>query len=82
MAKTRAALDALDPGTRVAMEGHRPGTYVRIVLPSVPCELVQVCLLACVFWVLDCRCMCLKPCTMAAHAPSARCLSPRAIIAL
>lgn len=42
MAKTRAALDALDPGTRVAMEGHRPGTYVRVVLPGVPCELVQV----------------------------------------
>eukprot|EP00887_Chlorella_sp_A99_P004810 scaffold4.g4810.t1 len=40
-AKTRAMLDALDPGARVAMEGHRPGAYVRLVLPGLPCELVQ-----------------------------------------
>lgn len=29
-AKTRAAMDALDPGQRVAMEGHRPGAYLRL----------------------------------------------------
>ena len=29
-ARTAAALDALDPATRVAMEGHRPGTYMRL----------------------------------------------------
>ena len=39
-AKTKAALDALDPATRVAMEGHRPGAYVRLRFTGVPCELV------------------------------------------
>jgi hypothetical protein len=29
-ARTRAALDALDPGQRLAMEGHRPGAYLRL----------------------------------------------------
>jgi ribosome biogenesis protein BMS1 len=29
-ARTRAALDALDPGQRVAMEGHRRGAYLRL----------------------------------------------------
>ena len=29
-ARTRAALDALDPEQRVAMEGHRPGAYLRL----------------------------------------------------
>ena len=29
-AKTRAAMDALDPASRVAMEGHRPGAYLRL----------------------------------------------------
>lgn len=29
-ARTRAALDALDPLQRVAMEGHRPGAYLRL----------------------------------------------------
>ena len=41
VAKTRSVLDALDPATRVAMEGHRPGVYVRICLSGLPCELVQ-----------------------------------------
>ncbi len=27
---TRQLLDTLDPATRLAMEGHRPGTYVRL----------------------------------------------------
>lgn len=27
---TRQLLDTLDPATRLAMEGHRPGTYVRM----------------------------------------------------
>lgn len=29
-ARTRAALDAMDPEQRVAMEGHRPGAYLRL----------------------------------------------------
>ena len=29
-ARTKAAMDALDPLQRVAMEGHRAGTYVRL----------------------------------------------------
>lgn len=29
-ARTRSALDALDPEQRVAMEGHRPGAYLRM----------------------------------------------------
>lgn len=29
-ARTRAALDAMDPDQRVAMEGHRPGAYLRL----------------------------------------------------
>lgn len=29
-ARTRAALDALDPQQRIAMEGHRPGAYLRL----------------------------------------------------
>ena len=29
-AKTRAVLDALDPAQRLAMEGHRPGAYLRL----------------------------------------------------
>ena len=28
--RTRAALDALDPEQRIAMEGHRPGAYLRL----------------------------------------------------
>lgn len=39
-ASTRAELDALDPETRVALEGVRPGAYVRVRLAAVPCELV------------------------------------------
>ncbi len=31
-ARTKSMLDALDPHTRVAMEGLRPGTYVRMRL--------------------------------------------------
>ncbi len=30
VARTRAAMDALDPGLRVAMEGFRPGAYLRL----------------------------------------------------
>ncbi|KAG2495424.1 hypothetical protein HYH03_006371 [Edaphochlamys debaryana] len=39
-AATRQLLDSLDPSTRVAMEGHRPGSYVRMRFTGVPCELV------------------------------------------
>ena len=34
-------MDALDPATRLAMEGHRPGAYVRLLLRGVPCELAR-----------------------------------------
>jgi ribosome biogenesis protein BMS1 len=40
-AATRADLDAMDPETRVRLEGLRPGAYVRVKLASVPCELVE-----------------------------------------
>ena len=30
LARTRAALDALDDEQRLLMEGHRPGTYLRL----------------------------------------------------
>ncbi|PNH00936.1 Ribosome biogenesis protein BMS1, partial [Tetrabaena socialis] len=39
-AATRSLLDGLDPATRLAMEGHRPGAYVRLRFAGVPCELV------------------------------------------
>ncbi|EFJ46282.1 hypothetical protein VOLCADRAFT_62777 [Volvox carteri f. nagariensis] len=39
-AATRSLLDGLDPMTRLAMEGHRPGAYVRIRFIGLPCELV------------------------------------------
>lgn len=39
-AKTRGAMAALDPVTRVAMEGHRPGAYLRIRLSGMPAEMV------------------------------------------
>jgi ribosome biogenesis protein BMS1 len=29
-ARTRAALDAMDPAQRLALEGHRPGAYLRL----------------------------------------------------
>ncbi|KAK9820869.1 hypothetical protein WJX81_007795 [Elliptochloris bilobata] len=38
-ARTRAALDALAPEQRVAMEGHRPGAYLRLRFSGMPCEL-------------------------------------------
>lgn len=31
-ARTRAALDALPPAQRIALEGHTPGTYLRLLL--------------------------------------------------
>ena len=31
-ARTKLALDALDPRQRIAMEGYRPGTYLRLRL--------------------------------------------------
>ncbi|KAK9824496.1 hypothetical protein WJX72_010821 [[Myrmecia] bisecta] len=40
-ARTKAAMDALDPAQRVAMEGYRPGTYLRMRFTGMPCELVQ-----------------------------------------
>ncbi|CAL8465158.1 g4693 [Coccomyxa elongata] len=40
-ARTRSALDALDPEQRVAMEGHRPGAYIRMRFTGIPCELVK-----------------------------------------
>ena len=31
-ARTKAALAALPPAQRIALEGHRPGTYLRLLL--------------------------------------------------
>ena len=39
--RTKDALDAMDPTQRVAMEGHRPGTYVRMRFSGIPYELVE-----------------------------------------
>ncbi|CAD7700942.1 unnamed protein product [Ostreobium quekettii] len=41
LAHTRSALDALDPVQRVALEGFRPGTYIRMRLSGVPAEMVE-----------------------------------------
>ena len=40
-ARTRAALDALDPLQRVAMEGHRPGAYLRLRFTGAQLLLLQ-----------------------------------------
>ena len=40
-ARSRAILDTLPDNTRQAMEGFRPGAYLRIVLAKVPCEWVE-----------------------------------------
>ena len=40
-ARTEAALADFSPEQRLAMEGVRPGTYVRVTLRGVPCELVE-----------------------------------------
>eukprot|EP00891_Asterochloris_glomerata_P004383 jgi/Astpho2/4383/e_gw1.00067.3.1_t len=40
-ARTKAAMDALHPLQRVAMEGHRAGTYVRLRFTGLPCELLR-----------------------------------------
>ena len=37
----QAAMDELDEGQRIAMEGFRPGTYLRLRFTGVPCELMQ-----------------------------------------
>ena len=39
--RTKTALDALDPHQRVAMEGHRPGVYCRLLFTGIPCELLE-----------------------------------------
>ena len=39
--RTKEALDAFDPVQRVAMEGHRPGSYVRMRFSGIPYELVE-----------------------------------------
>jgi len=40
-AKTKAAMDALDPSQRQLMEGYRPGTYIRLRFSGIPCEFVE-----------------------------------------
>ena len=40
-ASTRAELDSMDAGTREALEGFRPGCYVRVRLTEAPCEVVD-----------------------------------------
>lgn len=37
----RAELEGVDEETRTLVEGHRSGSYVRIELKDVPCELIQ-----------------------------------------
>ena len=39
--RTKDAMDALDPAQRIAMEGHRPGAYVRMRFSGIPYELVE-----------------------------------------
>lgn len=39
--KTKEAMDALDPVQRVAMEGHRPGAYIRMRFSGIQYELVE-----------------------------------------
>jgi ribosome biogenesis protein BMS1 len=36
LAKTRRELDAMPESTRTALEGHRPGAYLRLILKRVP----------------------------------------------
>lgn len=40
-ARSRSILDVLPKSTRQAMEGYRPGAYLRIVLAKAPCEWVE-----------------------------------------
>ncbi|KAL3145804.1 hypothetical protein ABBQ38_015181 [Trebouxia sp. C0009 RCD-2024] len=40
-ARTKATMDELDEEQRIAMEGFRPGTYLRLRFTGVPCELMQ-----------------------------------------
>lgn len=37
----RAEFEGIDPEARALVEGYRPGTYVRIELMNVPCELIE-----------------------------------------
>ena len=38
LARTRAALDALDGEQRLVMEGHRPGVYLRLSFTGAACR--------------------------------------------
>ena len=37
----RREFENLDEASRVRAEGHRAGTYARVILPSVPCEFIE-----------------------------------------
>lgn len=41
-ARTKEELSRLKPGARIALEGLRVGTYVRILLKNIPAEMVSV----------------------------------------
>ena len=43
LARTRAALDALDDEQRLAMEGHRPGAYLRLSFSGAYALLCSLC---------------------------------------
>ncbi|CCG83369.1 Ribosome biogenesis protein BMS1 homolog [Taphrina deformans PYCC 5710] len=37
----KTVFEEMDPDTRAAVEGYRPGSYVRLEIPGVPCEFVE-----------------------------------------
>ena len=89
-ARTRAALDAMDPQQRLAMEGHRPGAYLRLRFTgarrAAPCS----CVLGACHWRRGMHAICMFSrgsmrgctgvcgCSVSAHAVRKLCLFVRA----